>query len=78
MGWGVKRKVQYTGKIGVPEHPLPIFEDQHISLTINQKRGPDSSGEDWSERVLFPPHYLQYGLCTSENHYTILIYICSK
>lgn len=34
--------------------------------------------EDFIYPGIDAPYYLQYGLCTSENRYTILIYNCSK
>lgn len=47
----------YDGKIGVPDHPLPIFVDHHIFLSINMERWSDCSGEDWSKCPAIPQKY---------------------
>jgi hypothetical protein len=41
------------GKTGVLDHPLPIFVDHNIFLTINKVRWSDCSGEDWAKRAFF-------------------------
>jgi len=45
-----------SGKTGVLDHPLPIFVDHNIFLTINKVRWSLCSGEDWSKRAFFPPY----------------------
>jgi hypothetical protein len=37
------------GKIGVPDHPVPIFVDHHIYLSIYKERWSVCSGADWSK-----------------------------
>jgi hypothetical protein len=45
------------GKTGVFDHPLLIFVDHNIFLTINKVRWSDCSGEDWAKRAFFPPYF---------------------
>jgi hypothetical protein len=45
--------INLSSKTGVLDHPLPIFADHNIFLTINKVRRSDCSGKDWSKLAFF-------------------------